>query len=485
MDLNILESLTDSDKDILVKVFKTIKKEKAATRAYKSRIDNVCLSYQRQVAALVKECEEAKQRTKQSSADQSWLDFKLNEARKETEERCRSQMSKLENNLLNAQTTIKSVKGEKDFMEVALCSVREAAASDATRIHQLQEELLQLRENKERAVSDSVEKHTRNIQLMQDSREADDKVAHYEDDNAFLKFEMTRLNNELAQTRTRMDSMNASHNAATSSANRANSELTNTLAAAKTRIEKLTESISGLERTIIDLKASFENEKHDHQATVGSLSKLIEMHRDAAKDAELRVSEYKELLAVLAKETNDTRDRPPENAPLPLDLHAEVLFKTLNETLETKLQILENERHELIRARANEARMATRQQGLIREAESSRAEAHEARRQMVILETELNAQKDKNIELQRKLALYGTKGGLQSPPMLPVVEAVDPGFTRGTPETATTRKFSGQGRSPFLRGLSMAIAERTADNMKEIQRRHETLLEQVKGRQDA
>ncbi|CDF39555.1 unnamed protein product [Chondrus crispus] len=483
MNLNVFESLTDSDRDTLAKVVKTIKKEHASMRAYKSRMDSVCLAYQQQVNALSKECEDLKQASN-SSIDQSWLELKLAEARKETQERYGSQITKLGGDLTIAQATVKSLATEKDSTDKALCSAREAAAGDAILLQQLQEEITQLRDSRERTASDSVEKHTRNMQLMQEAKDADYKVTQYQEGNIFLKSEVKRISTQLAQTRTQMDSMSVSHNAEISSANRMNTELSKNLAVSKTQVEKLTASLSAMEKHIIDLKSSFENEKSEHQTEIENGLKLVEMHSKVAKDAELRVSEYKELLAIVAKETNDARERPPDNAPLPLDLHAEVLFKTLNETLETKLQVLENERHELIKARANEARMATRQQALLREAESSKAEAEEARRQMAILEAELNVQKDKVAQLQRKLTFNGSVGGFQSPSVLPVAEGTESGFMTGTPDSVAKRRSSAQMQSPFLRGLSMGVAERALANMMDIRRQHESLLEQLKRQED-
>lgn len=484
LDLNAFKNLTDSDKDVLAKISKTIRKERITARAHKSRLDNVCLSYQAQIDVLSRECKELQQTAKSSSAGKAWLDAKLTEARQEVQEQSKSQISKLETDSAAANDRVKKIESEKDATYQLVCRARETAAADATLIQQLREELHQLRENKDRAVSDSVEKHARNMQLLRQSKEEDSKVTQYEEGNTFLRGEMNRLTAELVQTRTQMDSMSASHSATISGANKVNMDLSNNLAAANMRAQKLTTELSNVERHIIDLQADFEREKSDQRAQIENLSKLVEMHREATKDAEIRLSGYTELLGTLAKETKDAEDRTPRQVPPTLDRHAEVLFKTLNETLDTKLQVLENERHELIRARATEARMATRQQALIREAESAKAEAEEARRQMITLETELDVQKDKVAQLQRQMSFPGTTGGFQSPSVIPFAERHRSGFAMSTPRSGSGKRLPPQTPSPFRRGVNLGNAEQALASMVEIRRRHEALLQSLKGKRD-
>lgn len=483
MDLGILENLTDSDKDALAKVSRIIRKERATSRTHKFRLDNVSLAYQAQIAALSKERKDLLQ-SAQGPDKTAWLDRKLDEARQEVQGQRDRQISKLQGDVASVQGSLKKVEAEKVASDQALCRAREAAAADANQISQLREEVNQLRENKERAVSESVEKHARNMQLLRQSKETDSKVMKYEESNVFLKAEVNRLTSELVQTRTQMDNMNASHDAAMSSANKVNMDLSNNLATANMRAQKLTSELANIERHIIDLQADFDREKSDQRAQIENLSKLVEMHREATKDAEIRLAGYTELLGTLAKETKDAEDRPARQGPPALDRHAEVLFKSLNEALDTKLQVLENERHELIRARATEARMGTKQQALLREAEIAKAEAEEARRQMVILETELDTQKDKVAQLQRQLMFNGSMGGFHSPSVIPFTEARGSGFPINTPGSGSGRILPAQTPSPFRHSVNLGNAEQALAGMVEIRRRHEALLQGLKGKRD-
>lgn len=479
VDLSSLQSLTEADKDVLSKISKTIRKERAISRAHEARIDNVCLSYQIQIDALIRENKDLHETVKKSSTDSAWLDARINEARKQAHEQSKSELSKLKNDTVLTEARLKKTEVEKDGIEKALCTAREMAAVDATLIQRLREEINQLRESKERTVSESVEKHARNMQLIRLSKEADSKATQYEEDNTFLRAQVKRLTSELVQTRTQMDSMSASHSAAASAANKANSELSNNLAAANTRASKLTTELSNVERQIIDLQADFEREKADQRAQIENLSKLVEMHREATKDAEIRLAGYTELLGTLAKETKSAEDHVPRQAPS-LDRHAEVLFKSLNEALDTKLQVLENERHELVRARATEARMATRHQTLIREAESAKAEAEEARRQMITLEAELDAEKDKVAHFHRQLMFTGSGRGLQSPGVMPMSEKQEGDFM-STPASGHARRTSVQTPSPFRKGVNLGNAEQALASMVEIRRRHEAILQSLTG----
>lgn len=484
MDVGTLENLTDSDKDLLAKVSSTIRKERAISRAHKSQLDNISLVYQAQIAALSKERKELLTTSQGSSDKRAWLGIKLDEARQEVQEQNDKQISKLQGDVASVQGSLKKIETEKVATEQILSRVREAAAADANLISQLREELNQLRENKEHAVAESVEKHVRNMQLLRQSKEADSKVIKYEESNVLLKSEVKRLTAELVQTRTQMDSMSASNAAAMSSGNKVNMELSNNLAAANLRAQKLTTELANVERHIIDLQADFDREKCDQRAQIENLSKLVEMHREATKDAEIRLAGYTELLGTLAKETKDAEDRPARKGPPALDRHAEVLFKSLNQALDTKLQVLENERHELIRARATEARMETKQQALLRETAIAKAEAEEARRQMILLETELDTQKDKVAQLQRQLMFNGSMGGFQSPSVIPFTETRGSGFAMSTPGSGSGRRLPVQTPSPIRHGVNLESAEQALADMVEIRRRHEALLHGLKGRRD-
>lgn len=477
MEPSIENTATASDKAAIGKVASAIRKERAIARAYKCRLDSIALMYQKQVHALSKELRRV-QGQLDAPESAALLESKIDRARTEVRLKYAEKMQGLEDDLRKVQDEVRNTQADNLTKEQELSQNRQKSAVDANTILHLREELNALQETKDRVATESVEKHARNMQLLRQSKESDAKVMKYEESNVFLKSEVLRLSQELAQTRTQLDSSIAAHEAAITTANNSNSELSQDLAKSKTRALKLANELSNVERHVIDLQADFDREKADQREEIDNLTKLVEMHREATKDAEIRLAGYTEVLGTLAKEKKEA-DRRPAPAAGPADRHAEALFKNLNKALDAKLQVLEKERHELDRARAAEARMATRHQALIREADAARRELKDVRQQNVTLEAELSTEKDKVAELERKLMAVSSIEAYQSTPMLPFGDSSNDrrslGIDLNTPGSggrlATTRT-----PTPFRQPLGLGNAEQALAGMVEIRRRHEAIL---------
>lgn len=477
MDFSSLQNATELDKVALRKVAKIIRKEKAIARAYKHRIDGIALCHQAQISALTKDLRHLQKVS--DSAESSVIESKVKETEDNLRRKFNGQIQVLEDELSTVRAELRKVETESNGREQELLLNRQNAAADANIIMQLREEVHQLRETKDRVTTESVEKHARNMQLLRESHESESKVTKYEESNLFLRSEVMRLSQELAETRTIADSSRAAHDAAISAANKANVDLSSDLAKANIRGQQLATQLADVERHVIDLQADFDREKSDQRAEIDSLMKQVEMHREATKDAKIQLAGCTELLGTLAKERKEA-DRHPSNTCTVVDKHAEVLFKNLNMALDAKLQVLEKERHELSRARATEARMATRQQALVREADTARRELDETRQQMITLEAEVTMQKDKVGELERKLLYATSTGPLQPTSMHPFGDSVRRSFGPNFAASGSDRRRSNETLSPFRHSEGLGSAERALAGMVEIRRRHEALLQGLK-----
>lgn len=470
-------ALTHSDKLVLSKLSKRIRKQRAVARVQKSRFDTIFTSFQAQLSAFAKQHQQLL-KNNPANTNEALIQLKLADARKQVRQEYDTRVSKLQGSISTLRETINRLEADRLASDQALSRVRDSASQDASLILQLREEVQQLREGKEQLVSESVQKHARNMQLIRQSNDADSKAMQYEESNHFLKSELKRLTTELVQTRTQMDTLTASHDAALSTANQANVDLSNKLAIANTRAQKLTTDMAKIESRVVDLQTDFDQEKADLQAQINNLKKLVDMHREATKDAELHLNGYKELVQTLAQEKKEAERRMSEQrGAMSTDKHAEVLLKDLNNVLDSKLKTLENERHELMRARAAEARMATKQQALIREAETAKREAEEARRQVLVLEAQLAAQKDSYAELRRNSVLATQASGFRSPSVLPRTENAGVSLPINQPSFGYGAAISTETPTPFRNIGRVGNAEQALAGMMEIRRRHEAILD--------
>lgn len=482
MDFSSLQNATEQDKAALGKVAETIRKERATSRIYKNRIDNLALSYQQQIAALKKELQHLKQSGQ--SVQTSLIESKVKEAEESLKEKLNGQIAVLEEDVSTIREDLRKAETENNGKEQELCGIRQTAAADASIILQLREEVTQLRESKERVTLESVGKHARNMQLLRESHETESKVIKFEQSNAFLRSEVMRLSQEMAMAKTNTDSSRAAHEAAVTAANKLNTELSSDLAKSNIRGQQLATRLADIERHVIDLQEDFDRERADQRAEIDSFVKQVELHREEAKDAKIQLAGCTELLGTLAKEKAEVDDRPADT-PILMDRHAEVLFKDLNNALDSKLLVLEKERHELTRARAKEARMATKQQALIREADTARRELEQTRNGMITLEAELNVQKDKVVELERKLLYASSEEMQQSSPMNPLGRsAARKSFGSNFAAPGSKRRRSIVTPSPFRRSGGLGVAEQELAGVTEIRQRHEALLQSIKQRRD-
>lgn len=470
-------NLTESDKLVVSKLSKVIRKQHAVARVQKSRFDAILTLYQGQISAFTKHHHQLLQNNPPNGED-ARIQLKLADARKQVQQEYDTRISNLQSSISTLRDTVNKLEGDKLASDQALSRAREGTSQDATLILQLREEVRQLRGNKEQLVTESMQKHARNMQLLRESQDAGSKVSQYEESNEFLRSELKRLTTELVRARTQMDTLTASHDAALSAANQANVDLSNKLATTNARARKLTTDMASIERRVIDLQTDSEQEKADLNAQIDSLKKLVEMHREATKDAELHLNGYKELVRTLAQEKKEAEKRISEQrGALSVDKHAEVLLKDLNNALESKLKILENERHELMRARAAEARMATKQQALIREAETAKREAEEARRQVLVLEAQLATQKDSYAELRRNSMLTAQASGFKSPSVLPRTEDAGVSVPIHQPSFGYGEAMPTETPTPFRNAGRIGNAEQALAGVMEIRRRHEAILD--------
>lgn len=455
------------------KIKKTIRRERAYATLRKSQLDATAEHHQSQMIALSQMFSQHQELTAQNAAI---FQLKLAEARKQALDENTKRISNLKSSLSSLKESLEKATSEKNDADQALKRARDGSSQDAMLISQLREELKELRQNKEKLIAESIEKHTRNMQLVRKSKEADSKVSQYEESNSFLRAEVKRLTTELFQYRSERDELDVTHEAALATANKSNIELSEKLASANLKAEKLTSDMSKVERHIIDMQAEFEREKSDHIAQIESLKQLVDMHREEKKDAEIRLAGYNEVLKTLAEEKQETGRQSSQNAVPSLDKHAEVLFKNLNQVLDAKLDVLESERHELIRSRAAEARMATKQQALIREAETAKREAQEARRQNVLLEAELVAQKDNYDELRRNSAIALQENTFNSPSVLPRTQNTGMNLPINRPSFGYGTGIAVETPTPFRNAGRVGQVEQALAGLIELRRRHEAIL---------
>lgn len=482
MNFDSLSSITASDKALVSELAEVLRKERAAARAQKTHYETLISKYQAQTFNLVDDHNKVVARYDRNSAQETLQQSSVEEAHKKTLEDANAKLADLEATHTTVRNDLKVALDGQNSLSQALSRTREDASQDAALILQLREELEQLRTDRDRLASESVEKESRNMELSRQATEASSKVNEHEDLIAFLKNESKDLSAELAKARTKMENLSASHDAARSTANQTNLDLSSKLASANTRVNQLSSEIGEMERNAIDLRSDFDRERSDLQAQIENLKKLVEMQKEETRDAEIRLAGYTEVLGTLADERKAAEKQLPQNHGPPLDKHAEVLFKNLNSVLDAKLDILESERHELVRARASEASMATRQQTLIREAETARREAQEAQRQVALLEAELEAQKNSYEDLRRNSVMAAQASGFRSPSVLPTtanfgapVPVTNPSFGYGAAMQIDTP-------TPFRNTGRILDTEQALANVMEIRRRHEAILDGIRER---
>eukprot|EP00177_Eucheuma_denticulatum_P005848 GFKZ01010667.1.p2 GENE.GFKZ01010667.1~~GFKZ01010667.1.p2 ORF type:complete len:490 (+),score=79.25 GFKZ01010667.1:299-1768(+) len=481
MNFDSLSGLTDSDKAFVSELADVLRKERAAARSQQTQYEGIISKYQTQILGLVDDHNNVVAGYDRNSAKNTLRQNSVEEALRKSLADSNAKLADLETTHSTVRGDLKVALEGQNSLSQALSRSREDASKDASLILQLREELQQLHAERDRLATESVEKESRNMELSRHANEASSKIQQHEELIAFLKNESRNLSSELAKARTRMENLSVSHDSAISTANQTNLDLSNKLAAANTRVNELSSEVGDLERNAIGLRSDFDRERADLQAQIENLKKLVEMHKEETKDAEIRLAGYTEVLGTLADERKAAEKRVPQNEGPSLDKHAEVLFKNLNTALDAKLDILESERHELVRARASEASMATRQQTLIREAETARREAQEAHRQVALLEAELQAQKNSYEDLRRNSAV-AAQSGFRSPSVLPTtanfggsVPVTNPSFGYGAAMQIDTP-------TPFRNTGRALDSEQALANVMEIRRRHEAILDGIRER---
>lgn len=244
------------------------------------------------------------------------------------------------------------------------------------------------------------------LQTQRRDMEVDVKLTMGEESTRFLQAEVRRLSEQLAQSRFAADSAAAAHATSTTSASTLNHTLSDRLADANVRTQKLESHLGKADADFSSAKHEAERERQENEQQNEKLTNIANLQKDLTQKAEQRVSDYEEIIQTL-KDEIAAKDNAANPTKAKLASHAEVLIKNLQQALEARLSLLHQQKEEMQRARASEMNMKARQEELIRESEDARWEAEQTRKELSRLKTQLKEQSRKMSQQEKQLQILG------------------------------------------------------------------------------
>ncbi len=170
---------------------------------------------------------------------------------------------------------------------------------------------------------------------------------------------------------------------------------------------------------------------------------IVQMHMEAAEDAEARAKKYKDLLETVTSNNKELmQKRPPPRKSL--DAAAEALLKDMQNTLDRKLSDLALQREELEKAQESERTIASEFQALARETEGSKRIRDQALARVAATEKENAELKKRVATLEERILMAASPHPSMGTPALS-----DYGGNRTTPRMASRRLLLNENRTQW------------------------------------
>lgn len=435
--------------------------------------DELAMSYQQQVRRLAAEQRSLTSANLALTTNTAHAD-ELARHRTDQTKKANETIASLKEEISQAKLQLESLEVDKAAVQDSLSRRDRQAAEDAATIQRLRAQIADFTQLKLTSEARLVNESTLNMRLTRDSKESETDATLRANRIQFLDAERTRLSHELAEARSQLEIANSTHSAALRTANTRISELSEELTASKVIAKQSADEVVSLGRQISEIQSERERARMDSLRETTKLSKLVEMHRDAAKDAEIQVSEYKELLATMAfdKKTEASRPRPTGR----LDEHAEVVLKNMQDALARRAEDLQEQSRALDKAKKAELKIATSHERLARELRQTKQNMQITKSKAELLEKELVERNNKIDTLERRLVLMGGH------------QASSPPFSRRQTLDSTipdagfgSQKIPVQLSTPMMVSPPDQFLESSIEEMVELRRRHENILSALKG----
>lgn len=341
----------------------------------------------------------------------------------------------------------------------------------------------------------------RNAAAARANDEASRRATRAEADAAALRAlneDVVRLTSQLTKARCDNDAAAAAANDAARASEVSARESRETITALRADSVRMQQFIEKLQSDLATTRGAADQLDASFRAEVEQLNKMCEIHEQRATEAEQRARDYEEALTQ-EKELAQRRaaSKPTKTGLAP---HVDVLLKDMEQALEARWHLLEQQKSEMERAREAEMRLIANKEKLEREMKDARFDAEQSRKEALRLRSQVEAQGEEITRLRRQLDAPREQSARPSVDRFmqtPVAGSASAGLQTSSspqpwPAVLTSRRVSA---SPMDIGPESVIPThyiaspqatlpedftRTMREVSEIRRRHERLLESLR-----
>lgn len=245
-----------------------------------------------------------------------------------------------------------------------------------------------------------MESRRKELSLRAEMQRSETRATAAEENVRVLNEEIVRLSAALTRARCDGETVAASNSAEVRAANETAAKARDECVALKAKLSRTELTVTGLKSEGEKVRAAADEIKRAYDEEIVRLKEMVDLHANKAKQAEQRAKDFEELVASY-KEEAEERAR----TPLPkgkINQHTEVLLKTLEDAVRSRSTVMQQQRTEMERAREAELAMLSKQTRLEREARDARFDAEQARKELVRLRRQVEAQAGEMTRLRRQ-----------------------------------------------------------------------------------
>lgn len=377
----------------------------------------------------------------------------------------------------NLKQNLKDERKQKTELASVLEKRTRAMNTDAKELQTLRSENTSLQDAKRKIIALEADLHATEMRTDREVKESQHRVTIETEKTGILQAEVGRLSAELTKVRCDNEIINKENVTALKNVTELSKTYSKELAQTKVQNKQMEEYIKKIEDELAALKQESGQDKKSFEEERSRLTKLNQLQKDLTKEAEQRASDFQEILKSVQEEIQSKETEQKQQSP-GLGRHAEVLLENMQKTLDSRINLLHGQKKEMERAQASEMKLMAKQENLIRLSQNAQWEAEEARKEVTRLETMLNEQNRVVTDLEGRLSSAASPNPLSIRAVresLGQNSMVDPeiGPRSVIPIDYPKSRFS----SEWTAEASGAI-----DELEEIRKRHQRLLENIRNR---